>query len=312
MTLARAEELAQARHLARAERNFALADELRDAITQCGYSVMDTPDGWQLAELPQFVVHESARMDGSPLGVGAQALVTLLVDGWREDAAACVAALLEHEPINIHLVVVDIGNRDGVGEWLDELARENPQRVTAIHVTAQAHHWGQLHRDVISRCAASFYAVIDMSSQISGPTISVCCDALNANSQAVAAGWRGAQVSTADEWRSVTAAAGNVDVLLSYLMVVRTAAAQQTPPDDKARFYRNADIEWSLALRDTFFSEQGRPAELIALDDALPVTQGRHHGYHDSTPDERDRESRRNYDRILKRWRGRTEILHTS
>jgi hypothetical protein len=41
----------------------------------------------------------------------------------------------------------------------------------------------------------------------------------------------------------------------------------------------------------------------------LPLEQGRHHGYHDSDPEYRDAQSKKNYDRILERFRGKTAIL---
>jgi len=84
------------------------------------------------------------------------------------------------------------------------------------------------------------------------------------------------------------------------MMVRRDAVLATDTPHAKAKFYRNADLELSLALR-----EQG--GQLVAVD--LPVHQGRHHGYHDSDPEFREHESKRNYDRILARFRGHDEIL---
>jgi hypothetical protein len=48
---------------------------------------------------------------------------------------------------------------------------------------------------------------------------------------------------------------------------------------------------------------------MVALGSHAPIHQGRHHGYHDSDPESRDRESRKTYDRILAAFRGRTELL---
>jgi hypothetical protein len=42
---------------------------------------------------------------------------------------------------------------------------------------------------------------------------------------------------------------------------------------------------------------------------ALPLTQGRHHGYHDVDSEYRDKNSKRNYQRLLDRFRGRNDIL---
>jgi hypothetical protein len=69
---------------------------------------------------------------------------------------------------------------------------------------------------------------------------------------------------------------------------------------NRALFYRNADIEFSLTLR----HGNGR---LLQMD--LPLEQGRHHGYHDSEPEYRESQSKKNYDRILERFRGKTAIL---
>jgi hypothetical protein len=67
-----------------------------------------------------------------------------------------------------------------------------------------------------------------------------------------------------------------------------------------AKYYRNADIELSLAIR-------ASGGKLMQID--LPLEQGRHHGYYDTDPDYRDKNSRKNYQRILERFRGKNEIL---
>ena len=43
--------LAQQRAQARAEKNWALADELRDALTKQGYQVKDTPQGPKISRI---------------------------------------------------------------------------------------------------------------------------------------------------------------------------------------------------------------------------------------------------------------------
>jgi len=41
----------------------------------------------------------------------------------------------------------------------------------------------------------------------------------------------------------------------------------------------------------------------------LPLEQGRHHGYHDAEEQYREVQSKKNYDRILERFRGKEAIL---
>jgi hypothetical protein len=67
-----------------------------------------------------------------------------------------------------------------------------------------------------------------------------------------------------------------------------------------AKYYRNADMELALALR-------ANGERLLQI--TLPLTQGRHHGYHDTDPEYREKNSRKNYQRILDRFRGKNEIL---
>ncbi|MDX6206229.1 MAG: hypothetical protein QOF39_2286, partial [Frankiales bacterium] len=108
----------------------------------------------------------------------------------------------------------------------------------------------------------------------------------------------------ADEWRSfVDAGPGEVDAILGYLFAFRRSAGLAVGgPHAKARFYRNADLEFSLMLREA----GGR---LVVPAAALPVRQDRHRGYHDSDPAMRDAESAKTYQRLLQRFRGRKEIL---
>jgi hypothetical protein len=121
----------------------------------------------------------------------------------------------------------------------------------------------------------------------------------------VGAGWKGTNVDIDDAWRSVVdAGPGEVDILLGYLAALDRDAALATPPNPKAKFYRNADMEWSLAMR----AGGGR---IVMPSAALPVHQERHHGYHDSDQEYRDRESRKTYDRLLQRFRGTPGILRS-
>jgi hypothetical protein len=118
----------------------------------------------------------------------------------------------------------------------------------------------------------------------------------------MAVGWRGGLVNIDDEWRSVDdMGPGEVDVLFSYFLVVnRQDAIACGGFNARAIYYRNADTEFSLRLRHA----QGR---LLQID--LPLRQDRHHGYYDTDEAFRDEQSRKNYDRILDRFRGKDEIL---
>ena len=297
-------ELLQRRQRARAGREWALSDALRDEIAAAGWIVTDTAEGPVLTPAPPFPLCASvdALPDRRAAADGRRASVGIIVEGWPEDVRTFIDALLAHTPADITVIALDLGNIDGAGELVHEIARSHPDRVEAFHLPHSI-GWAQARTALLRLDPAAVHVVADISSVLDGDAISPLIDALDADPGVVAAGWKGALVDVDDQWRSVRdAGPGEVDVLLSYLFAVRRDAALTTPPHPKARFYRNADLEWSLALREA----GGR---LLVMGSDLPVHQQRHRGYHDSDPELRERESKRTYDRLLQRFRGRTEIL---
>lgn len=295
--------LAEERAAARAAKDYARSDELRDAIAAAGWLVTDTPDGFALAPAPPFPLLPG--LDALPaVGEGARVVACVLVDGWPDDVRTCVEALVAHGPADLVVAGLDLGDVDGAGLVLHDLAGAHPGRVIDLHLASSLAQvgWSRALTALIEACAAPFVVVLDPSSVLDGDAITPLLAELD-DSSVIAAGWRGVNVDLADNWRSfVDAGPGEVDALLGYLFVVRRDAAVATPPHPKAKFYRNADMEWCLALREA----GGR---LVAAPGPLPVHQERHHGYHDSDPEYRDRESKKTYGRLLQRFRGRTDLL---
>lgn len=296
--------LAEERAAARAAKDWGQSDALRDRIAALGFVVADGPDGYRLTPRPPFDVVATVR--DLPSGLGAQdgCVITVLIDGWPDDTAACLQALLAHAPAGVRVLGIDLGDVDGAGHVLHDIAVAQPDRVVEVHVAqtlAQA-GWGPSVTAVLEACASPLVGVMDMSSILDGDALTPILAEFSDGS-VVASGWRGVDVDLADNWRGfVDAEPGEVDAMLGYLIVVRREAGLACPPHPKAKFYRNADMEWSLALR----AGGGRIAMPAG---ALPVHQERHHGYHDSDPEYRDRESRKTYDRLLQRFRSTPGIL---
>jgi glycosyltransferase involved in cell wall biosynthesis len=287
------QRLAAQRQQARAAKDYASSDALRDQIAELGWTVKDTPAGQQLAVAPpyQVLVSVGDLPDRSGEPAQGRCTVALLVDGWPDDLRTCVTALLEHTPDDVEVVLLENGETDA-GTVVHELAGH--PRVTELHVERPA-GWAEARNALIRWDTASVHVLMDLSTVVEGDAVTPLLEALEG---ADAAGWRGVHVE--DGWLSFAdSPAGEVEALLSYLIAVRREAALEVPLPAKARFYRNADMEWSFLLR-----EQGK--RLVSLD--LPVRQDRHRGYHDSDPVMRDRESKKTYDRFLQRFRGREEL----
>ena len=284
------DDLAVRRQAARAAKDYAASDELREQIAALGWLVKDTPEGQQLTVAPPYPVLGSVgELADRSEQTAPGCVVTLVIDGWPGDVRTCVEALLQHTEAD--LVLLENGETDAA-DVIHELAQQ--PRVEEIHL-ARAAGWAEARNALIRYATAEVHVVMDLSTILEGDALSPLVGALET---ADAAGWRGVHVL--DDWLSFAdSPAGEVEALLSYLIAVRRQVALEVPLPAKARFYRNADMEWSFLLR-----EQGK--RLVAVD--LPVRQDRHRGYHDSDPVMRDRESKKTYDRFLQRFRGREDL----
>ena len=295
-------DLAQKRVEARNNKDYALSDQLRDEISNKGYLVKDTAAGFDLIEKPEFEVFENLNSIKYKQKNKCEVTVLLLVDGWLEDTKECVDSLIKYSNEQTSILILDLANKEKVGNYLNEIAKSQ-SRVEVIHISQslQEAGWANSINKLIEINENPYSVIMDLSSIISEDVVNKL---LNKFDEKVAAvGWKGALVNLEDQWRSVEDKGdGEVDILLSYFFVIKTDIAKKFPANSKAKFYRNADLEWSLTLRNEGF-------KLIAFSNDLKIEQKRHHGYHDSEPEYRDKESKKNYDRILQNFRGKTEIL---
>jgi len=284
-------ELAKARLAARAERNFDLSDQLRDEIAALGFEVVDVAGGYELRPKKRFPTYESTR-DIRPINSGKfEITVAMIIDGFHEDAVTTIKTIKEHSQCAIAILVV---GDPGV------LVNELDSRTSLVQLT-EDFGWGESANALLRNVTSEFIVIMDPSTRFIGDAITPVLAELKKR-EFVAVGWRGGLVNLEDDWRSVDdKGAGEVDVLFSYFLAMhREDALAARGFSNRALYYRNADIEFSLNLRHS----NGR---LLQMD--LPLEQDRHHGYHDTDAEYRDAQSKKNYDRILERFRGKTAIL---
>ena len=218
--------------------------------------------------------------------------ICLIAEGFTEDLITCVSAITKHTqtPISIYA--------NGKSNWLAEGLFQAQQ----ISVTQEKNPlgWGNVINHFLSTFSEDYLVIMDPSTIFTGDPIPGTLSTFESGYQGV--GWKGGLVNLEDEWRSTDdKGAGEVDVLFSYFLAIdRKFALKAGCANPSAKYYRNADIELSLAIR-------AADGKLMQID--LPLEQGRHHGYYDTDPDYRDKNSRKNYQRILDRFRGKNEIL---
>ena len=301
--------LAVERVQARADKDWGRSDELRDAIATAGWKVIDTASGFELVAKPPFEVYASIKdlVAKPPVLPAVDLVIGLVVAGYPEDVRTCLSALASFAPQNSLIVALDCANVDGAGGVVHEFATEHPERFVELHIDQPltTAGWSASVSALAEISSAPLLCIMDVSTVLEGDAFTPMLEVFDDPRVAVT-GWRGVNVNVEDEWRSFTdAGAGDVDAVLGYLMILRTEVARAVPPNPKAKFYRNADMEWCLAIR-----ESG--AQIAVAEGELPLRQDRHRGYHDSDPEYRDKESRKTYDRLLQRFRGKTAILHSS
>ena len=291
MTAAKSKEvLAQERLDARAAKDFAKADLIRDQIAAMGFEVIDIAGGFEFRAKERYPAYASTR-DIKAIKINGEIAIAMIVDGFTADAAETVRTIKAHTntPV-IALVTVD------PAELIDEIDLQF--QVIAI---TENFGWGENANALLKNISSKFAVIMDPSTRFTGDAIAPVIAELN-KGEFSAIGWRGGLVNMDDEWRSVDdKGAGEVDVLFSYFLAMNSADAITAGGfNNRAIYYRNADIEFSLRLRQS----NGR---LLQID--LPLEQARHHGYYDTDEEFREIQSKKNYDRILERFRGKSAIL---
>lgn len=225
------------------------------------------------------------------------ATIAIIADGFQADLIDCVRSIRAYSDLPIRIATSGKENRDLLAPLIDPTAGFTP-----ISGGWQKNKlgWGHSVQLLLTTLDTQYVVLMDPSTQFTGDAIAPALEKISEGYHVV--GWRGGLININDEWRTVDdKGPGEVDVLFSYFLVLdREFALAAGGANTSATYYRNADLEMTLAIR----AHGGR---LLQMD--LPLTQGRHHGYHDVDLEYREKNSKKNYQRLLDRFRGQTEIL---
>ena len=285
------------RQAARERRDFATADAIRDQLRQAGWLVRDTPDGPQLDPAPPYETLDpaaaAARWDEPDR---YEVSVVVHVAGWPEDVARATRALAaHHRHLGYEVLLVEDGAGEATGRALEDLARDDPH-VRVLHLDP-AIGFGAAMNLAMGQALGRVLVWLDPHVEATGDLLDPLQAALAQPGAGLAGGW-GVTTTTMLEFEADDGP--EVDAIEGYLLAVPRALAAQVGVDPKDRYYRNADLDYSFAVR-----ALGYRATRVEV----PATRHRHRGFHDTDPRERDRASRKNYDRFLGRWKDRTDLL---
>ncbi len=207
---------------------------------------------------------------------------------WPEDVERCVRAALRFAPADVELLVLDQGSSDRSAARLDHLA--SGERVRVIHADRDLGEGAG--RNALLRIARGRLLLqLDPSVELLGDLFTVLEAALRSGA-GIAGPW-GLRTKDLRQFDEVTE--GRCDAIQGYCQ----AAARDTLLaiggfDERYRFYRNLDIAVSCAVR-----ERGQRAVAVGVEHAVRHV---HRAWEALPEEERDKRSRKNHDRMYKRF----------
>jgi cysteinyl-tRNA synthetase len=297
-------DLLRERQALRQKGSYDEADAIRDRIRAMDCEVRDLGDTTKLLPKPQWAKAGAtiSSSDDVESLVGRADEVEFTVSIVAREGCPELERCLESvrhwaTGVQAEILVVDNGLPAECGALLDEVASRD-QRVRVFHAD---HFLGTAAgRNVTLRQARGRYVVLlDTSVELTGDIFTPLRATLDSGA-GVAGRW-GAVTSDLRSFEEAESS-GEVDAVEGYLMAFRRELLSEVGLlDEKYRFYRHLDLDLSFAAR-----TKGHTA---VIDTGLPVTRHEHVEWTSTPPEERERLSKRNFYRFLRKWGARIDLL---
>jgi hypothetical protein len=288
--------LARRRQEARDARDFATADQARDAIVRLGWEVADGPDGYRLARSAP----RPARFGGYDVVPSllaepdaARHSICIAFHGWPEDVERLLAGILDTADTTRAALEVVLAYGAGTDPPPpDLLGTRHPVLVrppAAVEVAAAIGHAEALNLGA-RQSRGRFVHFAEPSLGLTWQVLEAAAGVLEDPSVGAA----GPFGLATEDWREFHAVEVGEVMALEYLVSVRRGDIARIGEMDRGyRFYRNLDID---------YSRQVVAAGLELRRYEAQVTRHVHRVWETTPEVERDRLSRRNFNRLLDRW----------
>ncbi len=297
-----------ARNLIRANGVYQSSDPLRASIEADGFRVHDAPDGSRVHARgtlepglrPNVVtnVREIKSLLHAP--DACEFSINLLAWDNADEIERAVNSILAHrDNRSLEIVLIDNGSSDGTAEAVERLARAHPE-VQPLWID----HWvgeGAGRNAGLLRSLGRIVIVLGNHIEVAGDIFAPIEQALRDPEVGLVGGWG---VRSGDLRDFESSAGPEVDAVEAYLLAFRRAEIERVGLfDEKFRFYRHIDLEFSLR-----FSDRGMKNVIVPEIRARTIEHEHRLWYH-TPPDERERKSKRNFYRFLHRWGDRRDLL---
>jgi len=299
--LARAEE----RLPLRQARDYEESDRLRDGLEADGFEVRDHGRASTVLKRSQVEWKGFRREISTSKEVpslldqpdACQATVSLVAhNNWPELKRCYESVRAQAGPERVQVVVVEGGSTDETREGVEELLTgdANAKVLYADHPLGE----GAFRNVTLRQALGTLIVLLDVSVELSGDIFTPLAETLSRPGFG-AAGPRG--LITEDCQHFEESAGPEVQAMMLYCFALpRRIVAQVGFMDERFRFYRHIDLDYSFRIRSHGF-------RIAALPD-LPLVYHPHLVWEQMDEHERNRRSRANFYRFYRRWHHRQEL----
>jgi cysteinyl-tRNA synthetase len=280
---------------ARAARDWSRADALRDELMALGWEPQDGADGSTVRPILAADTTSEERIDEEG---SVAASIQVVAEDHPDDLERFLRGMAAHPPATLswELVVVANAPTFDVVRVLETAVL--PTRPSVVHASERL-GWADARTLGLRRSGGAVTILVDTSVEPTGDFVTPLVAALDDPSVGIAGAWG---VTSEDGRQFVEAHPGEVDAIEAYCLAVQREALRAVGGFDRRfRFYRNADLDFSFAVRDAGWrAVQTQP---------LPLTRHEHRGWTSLPDGERDQLSKRNFYRFLDHWGRRRDLL---
>jgi cysteinyl-tRNA synthetase len=290
--------------VARASRDFQRADDLR--VTFDGYRVDDQgADRAVVSRADRRISARERRTISSAKEVPDRRgesptrswTVGIVTREYPADLARCLAGALAYLPADGEVFVVDSGSRDEAQDQIEEIAARDG-RVEA-HFADRDLGEGAARNALVRLARGRMLLMLDSSVEIYADLFAPLTETLTDPRVGLAGPW-GLRTTDLKHFDEVTT--GDAEAIQGYCAAARREVLLEIGGfDERYRFYRNLDIAVSLAVR-----ERGYRLVAIGADRAR---RHAHRVWESLSDDERLKRSRRNFDRMYRRFHGKSVLI---
>lgn len=285
---------ARARATERAARNFAAADALRDRILAAGYELRDGRDSTRIVryvEQEQLISGSRdvpSRLDQPPKYAFS---VNLLAHNSRADLERCIESIARHTGgRSIEIVILDNGSTDDTLTYLKQLHHNGRAYDIPVQVLFADHNMGfGAGRNATFRASlGEVIVLLDTSIELYGDIWMPIQQALSDPATGLVGPFG---LITHDLKEYEESAGPDVDAVEGYLMAFRRSTLLEVgPADEKFRFYRLMDVDYSLEFKKAGYR--------VLVSDTITqrIIKHPHREWYSLTAEEQATKSKHNFD----------------